>query len=149
MKIKNLFYPKILYIYLIIYIVLSIVSLFLYRFQYLTIIVFYLLLLYSISVFFVIGYRNKQKLKKLSIYCFSFLLVLQIIVFIISFYIETYITKPWIYFYSQNSQNIILTKAQYISILVKEFIIDIIIYEIIVIGFLILGRYLSIYNKKN
>lgn len=147
MKIKNIFYPRILYIYTLIYILLSIFSALFYKISNLTILIFILLFIYSLSVFFIIGYKRKEDIAKLSLYSFSYILMLQVLVYIIVLFIQNYITHPWLYFKNQ-SGNIIITRLEYFHIVVSIFIIDVLVFEIMMIVFLLLGRYLSQYSKE-
>ena len=147
MKIKNIFYPRILYIYTLIYIFLSILSALFYKISNLTILIFILLFIYSLSVFFIIGYKRKEDIAKLSLYSFSYILMLQVLVYIIVLFIQNYITHPWLYFKNQ-SGNIIITRLEYFHIVVSIFIIDVLVFEIMMIVFLLLGRYLSQYSKE-
>ena len=147
MKIKNIIYSRILYIYTFVYIILSIFSALFYKIGILTILIFILLFIYSLSVFFIIGYKRNEDIKKLSIYSFSYILTLQVFVYIIIFFIQNYITHPWLYFKNQLG-NIIITRIEYFHIVISSFIIDILVFEIMIIISLLLGRYLSQYSKE-
>jgi hypothetical protein len=147
MKIQDIFYPRIIYIYTLIYILLSVISSIFYKIEILSILIFILLFIYSLAVFFIIGYKRKEDISKLSFYCFSYILAIQVLVYIITFFIQNYITKPWLYFKNQ-SGNFIITRIEYFHIVISTFIVDILIFEIMIIIFLLLGRYFSQYSKE-